>query len=160
MKKCLIPFVVALVLLAVLIGCKNQNSPPTLAEVEAQYEAYSADIRCVAEFLSVSDYEDIFISDASGTMLADLERLHIEDKAVVDAVRRLLDKGGYRHISKRGNTISMLQWTGLRDIGCGIACSIQKADTPEVEFVTELIPMHAGGWYYYVSDYETWRNAQ
>ncbi len=160
MKKYLIPFVLAVMLLAVLIGCKNLNSPPNLAEVEAQYEAHSADIQRITEFLSVSDHEDIYISDTSGTMLADMERVHIEDKDIVDAVRRLLDNGGYRHISKRGNTISLLQWTGLRDIGCGIACSIQKADTPEVEFVTELIPMYVDGWYYYVSDYETWRNAQ
>lgn len=91
-------------------------------------------------------------------MLADLEHIPIENRAVFAAVNTIIDKGLYRNINKNGDTISLLQWTGLRDIGCGIACTINGENTPEIEFVTQLVPMSDNGWYYYVSDYNVWRN--
>ena len=46
---------------------------------------------------------------------------------------------------------------GLQDIGCGIACSINALEMPEIEYMTELVPLSTEGWYYYVDDYNKWR---
>ena len=90
------------------------------------------------------------------TMQADLRELPIEDREVTAAVQRLQDS--YQNIRKNGNTIVLNQWAGLADIGCGIAYSINGTDAPKVQFMTVLVPLSEDGWYYYVDDYNEWRN--
>lgn len=120
-------------------------------------EENRADLQTVVTFLAGSGHENVYIQAPDGTMQADLEEMEIDDPQVTAAVKRLLDDGAYLQISKNGDTIHLLQWRGLQDIGSGTAISVGNAP-PDVEFVTELIPITDDGWYYYVSNYNSWRS--
>lgn len=153
-------FLIIGLLVALLAGCKDINSPPSIPSVQKRYQDYSKDIQIVVDFLSSSNFEDVYISDNGGTMLADLNEVPIEDPSVSKAIDSIIDDKAYQHINKNGNTISLLQWKGIRDIGCGIAYTINGIDAPEIEFATQIIPLSDDGWFYYVSDYNAWRNSQ
>ena len=148
------------IVLVASLGYRYSNIPPSVTDVQNLYQEYSSDIHTVINFLSASDYEDVYITDTNGTMLADLNKIQIQDPAVLDSLNRIFDNKAYHHINKDGNTISFLQWKGTRDIGCGIAYTITKVDVPQIEFITELIPLSDEYLFYYVSDYATWRNSQ
>jgi hypothetical protein len=153
-------FLIIGIIVALLVGCKDVNSPPSVSYVQKRYQEHSEDIQVIIDFLSSSDYEDVYISDSAGTMLADLNEVLIEDPSASKAIDNIIDAKAYQHINKNGNTISLLQWKGIRDIGCGIAYTINGIDAPEIEFATQIIPLSDDGWFYYVSDYNAWRNSQ
>jgi hypothetical protein len=140
--------------------CKPFSSPPSIKFVQNHYQEYSEDIQIILNFMLSFDYEDIYILDNGGTLLADLTEVAIDDKEVSNAIDRLFTSRAYYHIIKNGDTIYLLQWKGLRDVGCGIAYSINENDTPEIEYVTQLVPFSDDGWFYYVSDYAEWHNTK
>ncbi len=159
MKKwiALIGFVLSLTLLT---GCVLLPTPPSTDLVDQRFNENIANIEIIISFMEHSGYEDIYINDTSGTMLADLETVEIPDEAVKNAVEHLLGKGLYRSIDKIENTVFLLQWAGSMDLGCGIAYSINNTDPPEVQYMTQLLPLSQAGWYYYVSDFNAWRVQQ
>lgn len=163
MKKLAFCFCLLMVLgliVALLIGFKDFNSPPSTISVQNRYKEHSDDIQIIVDYLSSTDYEDVYITDNNGTMLAELEIILVEDSTFSNAIDCIIGNRVYQHINKNGNTISFLQWKGIRDIGCGIAYTINGIDTPEIEFATKIIPLSDEGWFYYVSDYNAWRNSQ
>ena len=139
-----------------LSACANYNTPPDLDYVQKHFKSNLADISTIVGYMIDSEYENIYITDTTGTMLADLNRVEIDDPDVTDAVNRILKT--YVMIDKIGNTIYLLQWKGVRDIGCGIAYTIDGINKPQIQFATELIPLAEDGWFYYVSDYNKWRS--
>ncbi len=63
--------------------------------------------------------------------------------------------------SNSPNSIYFRMWSAtVRDTDCGIAVSKDEGGTPKTEFMTKLSPISDDGWYYYISDYEDWREAQ
>lgn len=63
--------------------------------------------------------------------------------------------------SSSPNSIYYRMWSAtIYDIDCGIAVSKDEGGTPKTEFMTKLSPISDDGWYYYISDYEDWREAQ
>ena len=151
-------------------GCaaiKELNTTPTVQEVEQRFESNRDDILTVVDFLVESEHEDILIWDADGTMKVDLDpsdskldQIAIYDEDVRTAVDHLLGRGAYKRIMKDGNTIDLPQWYSSQQQGCGIAYSINGIDLPEVDYVTEYIPLDEEGWYYYAYDYNEWRVEQ
>lgn len=146
-------------LLTFLIGYHNSEKPPRVSFVQQRFQANEEYLQVILDFFSSVGYEDIYINNDDGTMLADLTRMEIDNKEVLVSVKHLLNDE-YMHIIKNGNTIYLLQWKSFRDIGCGIAHTINQATTPEIDFITELIPISEDGWFYYVSDYNTWRSTR
>ena len=151
-KPFLFLFLIIGLIVSLLVGCNDVNSPPGVTNVQKRYQEHSEDIQVIIDFLSSSDYEDVYITSSAGTMLADLNEVSIEDSSVSKAIDNIIDAKAYQHINKNGNTISLLQWKGIRDIGCGIAYTINGIDAPEIEYATQMIPLSDDGWYYYVSD--------
>lgn len=145
-------------LLVFFSGCKDLNTPPDIDSIQERFGTSYDSIETVVDFLISCGYEDVSIRDTKGTMVADLTRVQINNDDVSTAVKSLIDNGKYLLIVKNGNTIYFLMWRGLRDIGCGIAYTINGVDTPEIEYSTELTPLSEDGWFYYVSDYNTWRS--
>ena len=151
-------------------GCaaiKKMNTPPSVQEVEQRFENNRDDIVTVVDFLVKSEHEFIMIWDADGTMEVDLDPstleldwIAIDDEDVCTAVDDLLDSGAYKRIIKDGNTINLPQWYSSQQKGCGIAYSINGIDLPEVDHVSEYIPLDEEGWYYYTYDYNEWRVEQ
>lgn len=161
MRKCMqiFCFVILVSLLASsLAGCGG-NTPPDFATVHEHYLKHSQDISTVLNFLISSGYEDISIRDGSGTMRADFNTISIANDAVNEAIGGLISDSAYMNIYKNGNSTSFLQWSGIRDIECGIAYSINGTDVPEIQFATQLTPLPEDGWFYYVADYNAWRDS-
>lgn len=162
MRKCMQIFclVILVSLLATnLAGCSG-NTPPDFTTVHEHYLKHSRDISTVLDFLVSSGYEDISIRDCDGTMRADFNTVSIENDAVNEAIGRLISNSAYQNIYKNGNSVSFLQWSGIRDIGCGIAYSINGTDAPEIRFATQLTPFSESDWFYYVADYNAWRDSR
>lgn len=150
----------AVILSFLCISCSDLNTPPEKKTVQQVFDEHYEDIMLLFSFMEASEYNHISISDASGTIFADFSHVQIQDNDVCNAIEHLLKKGPYIKIAKLDGTISMLQWTGLQDIGCGVLYSQNIEESIEVEFVTELIPLSEDGWFYYVSDYNAWRVGQ
>ena len=148
---------ICLLLPLTLSGCVIFSVPPSVSSVDQRLRDNCSDIQIIVDFMVNSGYEDIYINDTSGKMLADLVWTDISDETVSTAVYRLLVNDAYQSISKIRSTIILRQWKGLQDIGCGIACSINALEMPEIEYMTELVPLSTEGWYYYVDDYNKWR---
>lgn len=103
-----------------------------------------------------------------GTVYLDENVVKIEG----DAAKHIsaLFKAGCKSIGMSGsantnsnspNSIYYRMWSATaKDIDCGIAVSKDGGGTPKTEFMTELSPISDDGWYYYVSDYEDWREAE
>ena len=49
---------------------------------------------------------------------------------------------------------------GALEVGWGIALSLDGKNPPEVNYMTECVPMQEAGWFYYVSDFNKWRIQQ
>ena len=146
-----------MVILQLIPGCVYET-PPDAISVQQIFLNNEDNIQVVVEYLTSIGYENVYITGASDSMLADLSDIAIDDPAVCSAVNQLLDEGEYVDIKKRGNTIAFEQWNGLHDIGCGVAYSINGTDLPEILFLVELTPISKDSWFYYTYDYNAWRN--
>ena len=153
-------FFLVCILALVALTYKSVDSPPSVESVQNHYHEHSEEIQIIIDFLLSMNYEDISIRDNDGLMLADLNVVAIDEHEVRIAIDGLLANRAFYHIVKNGNTIYLLQWKGIRDVGCGIAYSINGIDSPEIEYVTQLVPLSIDGWFYYVSDYEEWRSTR
>lgn len=147
------------------------NTPPSVDTVQEQFVNNLDDINAVVSFMQSSGYEGFFIQDSSGTasfFIQDSTELassgsrtiQIQDNEIRSAIKHLFHNRNYLDISKIGNTVTLLQWRGACDVGCGIIYTNNVEESINTEFVTELIPISEDGWYYYVSDYNAWRNGQ
>ncbi len=139
----------------ILHGCTSINTPPSADSVKKTFLANKEDIIIVINYMVESGYTNIHIKDASGIMWADFADVKIADASVIAALDNLCET--YKMISKDGMTIELLQWTGVRDIGCGLCYSLFPSNLPEVQHATEMVKITESGWYYYVADYEKWR---
>lgn len=152
---------ISFVLMISVLATTCFSKPPSIASVERRFENNYKDIQTVVEFMANSGYKSIILKGNDGTMRADLEIVTIDDESVCDAVECLLGSyGAYQSIYMRNNTVTIRQWRGLTDIGCGIAYSTNKTDAPYVDYATELKPLSREGWYYYVDDYNAWRTGK
>ena len=156
MKKITL-FTIIFFITVILSSCNKILSPPSIEDVETKFLDNYEDIMTVTNFLAQSEYRSIYIHDTSGIMAVGTSHIPISDSSVTNAIQRLHTKG-YTIIIRTGNTIYFQQWTRLMDAGCGIAYSINHNRQPEIQYLTELIPLSQSGWYYYVDDYEQWRS--
>lgn len=145
---------VAILLLVIIQGSlyadKAINTPPDPSSILEQYDTHFSDINTVATFLKEAPYRSIYITDSSGSAWADFSNIQLE-QSVFKAVKRLRDSGFYIKFMKSDNVIWFLQWTGTKNISCGIAYSIVKATLPSNEYFTASYEIK-DGWYYYISE--------
>lgn len=152
-------FVLLLICVGMIAGC-CRSTPPNIDTVQQVFDRNRDDLQTVAHFLKNSGYNNVYITERNGTMIADLNVVLISEPKILLAIDRLLSTENFYNICKVDNTVYLLHWKGLQDIGCGIAYSIDKWTVPYIEYVTELSPLSDGRWFYYVSDYEFWRREQ
>lgn len=136
------------------------NTPPSVDAVQEQFVNNLDDINAVVSFMQSSGYDGFFIQDSTELASSGSRTIQIQDNEIRFAIKRLFHNRNYLDISKIGNTVTLLQWRGVYDVGCGIIYTNNVEESINTEFVTELIPISEDGWYYYVSDYNAWRNGQ
>ncbi len=116
------------------------------------------DILLLTEYFVRSGYEDVSISDSSGTMFTGLETMDVPiTEEALNAVKRLRHKG-YGTITRHGNTISFVMQTAFTDGGKGVAYSIDGEYEPTLPYLTKPEPLEEDGWYYYEENYNEYRN--
>ena len=157
MGKNIIALVCIIILVIFLLTACTGVQAPSREDVQEHFDNNKSNIQIVTDFLTTSGYENVYIDTTDGYMLADLRQIRIGDDAVVHAIKQLLSHNAYLSITKTGNTIYLLQWKSSKDVGCGVAFSVDNESMPEIEFATQLDALADGGWYYYVSDYNKWR---
>ena len=81
----------------------------------------------------------------------------IDNKTVLESLKKLLNNGKYNVVGKNGNTVFFQKWSFLEK-DRGIAVSVNKEDLPLVEFLINSEHLSEIGWYYYEADYEEYRN--
>ena len=156
----LVVFFVSLILISNLMFSllEKADTPPEIGVVQEQFQNRCADISLVVDYLAASGYENVYINDREKDMLADFVRMPIDDLEIYTVITDLFESGYCTQINKIGNTIYLLQWKGIRDIGCGVAYSINGIDLPKIQYATELVPLSEDSWYYYVADYNETRS--
>ena len=163
MKRiCAISFIVTIVLIFFFFVMKlfSANTPPDKYAVQNSFDENKDDFLLITSFLQNSRFDDIYISDSGGQVIADLTSLHISNDEVCNAILRLFESGTCMRINKMDTTISFLQWVGLHDSGCGIIYSENIGESIEREWLTEVIPLEEENWFYYISDYNAWRRGE
>lgn len=146
--------------LSIFSGCMLRSTPPDVTQIEEQFSANYEDIKTVSDFLINSGFKSIQISSSNGEMLGNHEEHAITDKSVIGALENLENIYKSISISKYNTTIEFVLWTRFRDVGCGVAYSSIENILPGVDYCTELVPLSEPGWYYYVADYNEWRNGK
>lgn len=132
------------------------NTPLSFSKVEMYFERDKEDLYLITDYLIGSGATNVYIHEDSRTALRDLEEIEIRDESVIAAIKRLREKG-YTGINKYENTIEFRLWEGIQDISCGIAY-LAEEDEIAIQYVTEKEPLPKDGWFYYVVDYNEWRN--
>ena len=163
MKKLIVIFsLLALELLLLTFLVTYEKKPPSVEDVDSFVAENWSDISTVNDYLLDLGARDAYITRSNGSILIDLDRLKIEDDAVMKAVRSLWKngcKGIDMHIER--NAISYTIWTRLSSqAACGFEYAIDHSLIPEAQYQTELVPLSEDGWYYYLAEYEKWRVEQ
>ena len=156
MRKYVAFFILLVIIPAILFsGCGKWNSPLDVSVVQQTLQENYDDIMVIVEYLAESQYEVVIITDTSGEMLADLKTVSIENDKVCTAVKKLIKNGIYQKVFKTENTISFLQKAiTMGNISCYLAYSINGVDSPQLQYLTETIPLEQENWYYCICDYE------
>lgn len=152
-------FILLIVLvLFLIIGHTVVNTPPDINFTQNCFAENRSNIQLVVDYMLKQEYENVYVLDSHGKILADLEEKKIDDPVVCSAIHHLITSNIFVDINKFGNTIEFQLWQGTKDMGCGIAYSIDGVSAPDVQFMTECQPLSEEAWFYYIYDYNRWRN--
>ena len=107
-----------------------------------------------------SQYNEIYISDTdeNGTMFTGVKsgKVPIGNDTVSQSINYLFKKIGYQTIKKSGNTVSFQRLVSIRDNSAGIAFSLD-GNEPKIEYGTKIEPLSEKDWYYWESDFNSWK---
>ena len=140
--------------LLLLCACVPSN-PVTVDDAESFLTDHLEELQTVADYCIDSGIHLLLIRSAREAAEYDLP------DSCKDAVRELR-RNGVRIIGYLDTEacIEFELWNSVQDIGCGIAYSFVDGAEPDIQFLTEIQPLSVENWYYYVTDYNTWRAMQ
>ena len=148
----------ALIIICLLVSA-CQPDAPSIGSVENLLYENHADIQIVIDYMLSTGFNSIHITDDTGIIWADFNDVTVDSENVIKSLENLLGSGKFMHINKIENTIDFMCWSPfMKDISCGLAYSINGVDEPQIQYGTQITPLSENGWYYYVEDYEKWRN--
>ena len=139
------------------------GSPMTFDEMQEEFYKNQDLIFIVRDYLENLEFDNATVRNTSidsGTLSAGLEygRVTINNPEALKAMNLLFEQG-YNVIEKRNNAIYFQRWS-IRNHGRGIVYSIDR-NTPDetaITFLTEIEPLSKENWYFYVADFNVWRN--
>ena len=157
MHKRIIYAVSIVIVMCLMCGCGQFQSPPDINAAIEYFKENQEDLQLVKDFLL--EQNDVYIicdrikiDNWKGTSLSD---------EVCAAIKRLRNDQTQILIIKQDNTIMIsMFFPEVREISSGFAYSINGVDTPHVAYAIEMTPISDIGWYYYVEDFNTWRAEQ
>ena len=154
MKQIGIYFICAIIILN-LSGCCTTTKTPNIKSVNKLYAEYKEEIDSVVNFLAITEYDVIIISDSSGTMIADLQTIEIPDLNIRETINHLIGTEIVKRFYKDNRNIEINIWNH-KETRYWMACTIDNT-IPSVQYATEVIPMDETGWYFVIASYSKWR---
>ena len=147
MRHCLASALAILIVFGCL-GCRG--TIPTVDEYQSlltnQYDKFENVVLCLAS----SEYDTIFIDDASGEFFTGSEYVKIEDEVFLAAVKNFFNVIDCNSIEKKGDTIIFDLWNYWKDQWGGIAYTFDPTLQPSIDYQSEVSPLTPDGWYYYL----------
>lgn len=135
--------------------------PPDKEKMEKCFQQDKDDLTVIANYFISLDYSYVSVDKSSienGVMFtgASTRYQKIDDKTALESLNRILSNRKYIVVGKSNNTVFFEKWRFLEK-DRGIAVSVNKEDSPLVEFLIKSEPLSEIGWYYYEADYEEYR---
>ena len=155
MERMRICFLCVIIILS-LCACCVIGKTPTIESVNKLYADYKEEIDTVVSFLASAEYSVIIISDSSGTMIADLQKIDIPDPNLRKTINHLIDNEIVKKFYKKNDSIELNIWNH-KETRYWMACSTDDT-VPSVQYATEVVPMDEAGWYFVIASYSEWRN--
>lgn len=162
----LIVFEMLLVCILIMIcccGCINTKlNMPSKAIIESKLDSNSEQFETIVKYLLEQQYDWCSLNEklGSGVLTSNHERL-TPPKAVQTAIKDLGMIGCKSiEMDRSYNSIIFELWVAsLGDLNCGVLYRIDDSSEIEAEYMTELVPLENGNgkWFYFVSDYDTYR---
>ena len=161
-----------LLLTASCLSSCHSHDPMTLQESEAFFKNNSANIQATVHYLKSLGYDSAGIFFGEGIYEGkdeltfhnkndfSISRKPLKDEAVYEAAKRLHENGCHEIYFDIGTNRIEFVLGGALEVGWGIALSLDGKNPPEVDYMTECVPMQEAGWFYYVSDFNKWRIQQ
>ena len=152
MKK-LIAVIIVLALSLVPLSCAKKL--PSAEDAESYIKKNWKDIALVNDYLLKLGNKDYIALIKRIKYIENWEK----NENVYRAILSLESEGCYI-ISKRieDNAIYYGIWKSvLGKASCGFLYAIDHTRPPKLQYQTELIPLSREGWYYYIENYEEWR---
>ena len=156
-------FILLIFFLSNTAGCISlQSTPPDKEKMEEYFTQDKDDLIIIADYLISLDYPSVWINKSrvkNGIMFtgAATREKKIEDKTVLESLKRILNDKNYIRLGKDEDTIFFEKWNYIEKVR-GFAFPINNEDSPCVEYLAKSEPLSENGWYYYESDYEKVRN--
>ena len=143
------------------LGCNM--TAPSIGQIENNYLEYESDYFTVSTYLVNTQAEWALIETDTGEILIDFNEQIINDSLVLESLHHLWKAGCFSiYMNRANNSICFELWkTGMvgdADAGLLYAIEYDEKKLPTTQYLTELQPLQADSWYYYIADYEEYRN--
>ena len=143
------------------LGCNT--TAPAIGEIEKQFLEYESDFSVVSTYLVNVQAEWALIETDTGKIKIDFNDQTISDSLVLESLHHLWKAGcSSIYMNRADNSICFELWKTemVGDADAGLLYAIENDDNklPTTQYLTELLPLQAGSWYYYISDSEDYRN--
>ena len=153
---------VIIIICSILLAClsvglwqcvKYYVLPPDQEMATQLYEYDKADFRLIIDYFVASEDTKIFINKASyDNDDMNVAGHKIEDKQVLQALKRCFAIKGYKAIGRNGNTIYFEKWS-FGERSRGLAYLIKADADLWIDALVESVPLSQNHWYYYETDY-------
>ena len=142
-------------------GCAKQ--PPSVTQIEKQFSKFESDFIIISNYLASISAETVSIETDSEEIYIDLAYETIDNSSILDSLHRLCKAGcSSIYLNRSNNSICFVLWkTGIvgdADAGILYALDTGESNLPTTQYLTKLQPLQPPCWYYYIADYEEWRN--
>lgn len=143
------------------LGCNT--TAPSIGQFEKIFQEYESDFSTVSTYLENIQAEWALIETDNGKINIGFQNQIINDSLVLESLNHLWKAGCFSiYMNRENNSICFGLWkTGMvGDADAGLLYAIENDEKklPTTQYLTELQPLQADSWYYYIADYEEYRN--
>lgn len=143
------------------LGCNT--TAPSVGQIEKIFLEYESEFSTVSTYLVNIQAEWAIIETDTGKIKIDFNNQIINDSLVLESLHHLWEAGCFSiYMNRADNSVCFELWkTGMvgdADAGLLYAIETDEKKLPTTQYLTELQPLQTDSWYYYIADYEEYRN--
>lgn len=159
MRKFITFIICSIILLCVFLGMRQcviyYVYPPDQHTAKRLYSDDKEDLLVVLHyFLESEDLHILIDKDSYQNNTMQVGGRNVDDKKVLNSLKRLFTLKGYNTVGRNGNTIYFERWS-FGERSRGIAYTIDGESNLLIECIVKTEALTQDGWYYYEVDYGT-----